>query len=122
MPLYQKLVEDLQEVDVIIAGGGTAACIVASRLATADPDLSILLIEGGKNNYNEANVVNPALFLEHLAPGSKTAIFYEGKKSEALAGRELIIPSGGILGGGSSINFMMQLETYHGAGDAKYHG
>ncbi|KFZ17325.1 hypothetical protein V501_01793 [Pseudogymnoascus sp. VKM F-4519 (FW-2642)] len=149
MPLYQKLVEDLQEVDVIIAGGGTAACIVASRLAAADPDLSILLIEGGKNNYNEAKVVNPALFLEHLAPGGKTAIFYEGKKSEALAGRELIIPSGGILGGGSSINFMMytraqrcdfdlwkslgwsademlpfmkKLETYHGAGDAKYHG
>ncbi|KFZ19473.1 hypothetical protein V502_03637 [Pseudogymnoascus sp. VKM F-4520 (FW-2644)] len=137
MPLYQKLVEDLQEVDVIIAGGGTAACIVASRLAAADPDLSILLIEGGKNNYNEANVVNPALYLEHLAPGSKTAIFYKGKKSEALAGRELIIPSGGILAlnavtfdswkspGWSAdemLPFMKKLETYHGAGDAKYHG
>lgn len=81
--------------------------MVAGRLAAADPNLSILLIEGGADNHEVENVVNPVLYLEHLLPDSKTAIFYKGNKSEALAGREPIVPSGGTLGGGSSINFMM---------------
>lgn len=55
--------------------GGTAACIVAGRLATADPNLTILVIEQGQDNYENDNVVNPALYLEHLLPTSKTAIF-----------------------------------------------
>ena len=87
--------------------GGTAACVVAGRLAEADPSLSVLLIEGGENNDGKDNVKHPALFLSHLMPGSKTAVFYQGKKSDALAGREPVIPTGGVLGGGSSINFML---------------
>ncbi|KAI0194265.1 GMC oxidoreductase-domain-containing protein [Xylaria flabelliformis] len=149
MGLYKNLGEDIVEVDVLIAGGGTAGCIVAGRLAEADPNLSILVIEGGPDNYGNPAVVTPAMFLTHLAPGSKTAIFYKARKSDYLAGREVIVPSGGILGGGSSINFMMytraqrddfdswktpgwtaddlypflkKLETYHGPGDKEHHG
>ncbi|KAG9918669.1 alcohol oxidase, partial [Aureobasidium melanogenum] len=96
-----------RQYDVIFAGGGTAACVAAGRLAVADPSLSILLVEGGKNNYNDPTVVNPAMYLVHLAPGSQTALFYEANSEEALNGRKAIVPSGGILGGGSSINFMM---------------
>ncbi|KAI0487114.1 GMC oxidoreductase [Xylaria cf. heliscus] len=149
MGLYKSLSDDIGEVDVIIAGGGTAGCIVAGRLAEADPNLSILVIEGGKDNYGDPGVVTPAIFLPNIGPGSKNAIFYKGNKSDNLAGREPIVPSGGILGGGSSINFMMytraqrddfdswktpgwtadeiypflkKLETYHGPGDKKHHG
>ncbi|KAK2607621.1 hypothetical protein N8I77_006284 [Diaporthe amygdali] len=134
---------------VAIGTGGTAACVVAGRLAEADPELSILVIEGGQDNFNVPNVVNPVLFYQHLLPTSKTALFYKAKASEHLAGRESIVPSGGTLGGGSSINFMMytrsqredfdswntpgwtandilpfmrKLETYHGPGDADKHG
>lgn len=95
------------EYDIIFAGGGTAACVAAGRLAKADPNLSILLVEGGKNNLNDPTVINPAIFLSHLAPGSQTALFYQSNKEKALNDREAIVPSGGILGGGSSINFMM---------------
>jgi alcohol oxidase len=76
-------------------------------LAAADPNLSILLIERGKNNLNDPTVTNPAIFLSHLAPGSETAIFYKANSEKALNDREAIVPCGGILGGGSSINFMM---------------
>jgi choline dehydrogenase-like flavoprotein len=62
------------DMDIIFAGGGTAACVAAGRLAKADPDLKILLIEGGKNNYLDPTVVNPAMFISHLVPGSKTAL------------------------------------------------
>ncbi|RYP19658.1 hypothetical protein DL765_003251 [Monosporascus sp. GIB2] len=149
MGLYTKLADDVQEVDVIIAGGGTAGCVIAGRLAEADPGLSILVIEGGRNNVDLPSVVYPCFFLQNLQPATRTALFYKGKKSPQLADREPIVPSGGVLGGGSSINFMVytrpqrsdydswntpgwstnellpyikKLETYHGPGEADRHG
>jgi alcohol oxidase len=62
------------DMDVIFAGGGTAACVAAGRLAKASPELKILLIEVGKNNYQDPTVVNPALLLTHLDANSKTAL------------------------------------------------
>lgn len=62
------------EVDIIFAGGGTAACVAAGRLAKANPDLKILLVEGGRNNFNDPTITNPAVYLSHLAPDSKTAL------------------------------------------------
>jgi choline dehydrogenase-like flavoprotein len=62
------------DMDIIFAGGGTAACVAAGRLAKANPELKILVIEGGKNNFNDPTVVNPAVYSSHLAPDSKTAI------------------------------------------------
>ncbi|KAL1800515.1 hypothetical protein ACET3X_000857 [Alternaria dauci] len=149
MGIYNKLAEEINEVDVIVAGGGTAGCIIAGRLAEDDPSLSILVIEGGANNKDVASVVNPAFYLQNLLPTTKTALFYKGNKSKQLADREPIVPSGGTLGGGSSINFMMytraqrsdfdswntpgwsaeemlphlkKLETYHGPGAKGHHG
>jgi alcohol oxidase len=66
--------EAVGDVDIIFAGGGTAACVAAGRLAKANPDLKILLVEGGKNNFNDPTVTNPAVYLSHLAPDSKTAL------------------------------------------------
>ncbi|KAI1151890.1 GMC oxidoreductase [Nemania diffusa] len=149
MGVYKHLDPAIKEVDIIIAGGGTAGCIVAGRLAEKDSHLSILVIEGGPDNYQDPTVVTPGMFLTHLAPDSKTAIFYQANKSDKLAGRGVIVPSAGILGGGSSINFMMytraqrddfdawktpgwtgeelypflkKLETYHNSKDEKHHG
>lgn len=53
------------------------------------------------------NIEHPAFFLDHQLPTSKTTLFYKGNKSAKLADREVYVPSGGCLGGGSSINFMM---------------
>ncbi|KAG6363359.1 hypothetical protein INS49_008456 [Diaporthe citri] len=148
MALYTKLPDTIDEADVIIAGGGTAGCVVASRLADADPGLSILAIEGGPNS-DLPTVEIPASFLAHLSPESKTNRFYLTKKSPEVADRSLIIPTGGFLGGGSSTNFMMysraqrsdwgswntpgwsademlpflkKLETYHGDDAKGIHG
>lgn len=80
---------------------------MAGRLAEADPGLSILVIEGGPNNFDVPTIVHPALFLSALMPTSKATLFYKGNPEKQLDGRELIVPSGGTLGGGSSINLMM---------------
>jgi choline dehydrogenase-like flavoprotein len=101
-----------------VLAGGTAGCVVAGRLAEADPNLLVLIIEGGQDNYDNPSVVHPAFFLDHLAPTSKTTIFYPATKQPELANRNPVVPAGGVLGGGSSINFAMytraQREDYDG--------
>ncbi len=52
-------------------------------------------------------MIYPALFISHLVPGSQTTKFNVSNASHHVAGREVIVASGGALGGGSSINFMM---------------
>ncbi|KAI1207668.1 GMC oxidoreductase [Annulohypoxylon truncatum] len=149
MGLYKKLAADLEEVDVIIAGGGTAGCIIAGRLAEADPELSILVVEGGPDNYNNPMITTPGFYYSHLQPNSDNTIFYKAAKSKYTGNAERIVPQGGTLGGGSSINFMMytraqrddydswktpgwsadelwpylkKFENYHGPGDPEHHG
>ncbi|KAF8752312.1 GMC oxidoreductase [Rhizoctonia solani] len=81
------------------------SCAAAGRLAAANPEVNILLIEQGPNNLNEPTVITPGLFLSHLVPDSKTA-----SKSAAIKNREPLVVTdgynhslytGGLLGGGS---------------------
>lgn len=46
--------------DIIIIGGGTSGCVLASRLHERKPSLSILLIEAGPDVTSHAHVSNPA--------------------------------------------------------------
>jgi len=87
--------------------GGLTACVVAGRLAEADPDLSILVIEKGPNNEGIATIEQPALFPLNARPASTTASFYTSAKSDAMAGRDYTLAAGGALGGGGSINVML---------------
>ncbi|SGZ28435.1 BQ5605_C027g10336 [Microbotryum silenes-dioicae] len=95
------------EVDIVFVGGGAAGCVAAGRLAKANPDLQIAIVEAGIDNIDEATSYTPALYISHLAPTSTTANFYVSKEGKEVANRACIVPTGGMLGGGSSINFMM---------------
>ncbi|KAJ6514115.1 GMC oxidoreductase-domain-containing protein [Mycena vulgaris] len=95
------------EYDLVFAGGGTAACITASRLATAFPDLYILVLESGPTTKDKKEHIQPGQFLTHLAPTSKNMQFYTSKPSESVAGRSIVVPSGRCVGGGSSVNVML---------------
>jgi alcohol oxidase len=87
--------------------GGAAGCVIAGRLAKADPTLQVLILEAGKNNRDDPFVITPGLFLAHLKSDSQTAHTYVSKPNQYAGGRSHIVRSGGLLGGGSSINFMM---------------
>ncbi|KAI3619410.1 alcohol oxidase-like protein [Moniliophthora roreri] len=93
--------------DIVFAGGGAAACVAAGRLAAADPNLKILILEAGEHTKGLDAHVQPARYFSHLAPTSKTVTFNIGKPSENIGGRSLVTPSGRCLGGGSSVNFTM---------------
>ncbi|KAG1835725.1 GMC oxidoreductase-domain-containing protein [Suillus variegatus] len=96
----------LSEFDVIFAGGGTTACVVAGRLAAWDPSLSILILEGGQHTLDQAAHVQPYRFTSHQAPTSTTMTFNVGNPSPRLNGRAPIVPCAHCIGGGSSVNAM----------------
>lgn len=52
-------------------------------------------------------VFRPGIYPRNMKLDSKTASFYYSRPSEWLAGRRAIVPCAHILGGGSSINFMV---------------
>ena len=76
------------------------------------------MIEGGQNNAGIPTITHPAYFLANMAPGSTANLFYKTNKSAAVGDRELVLPSGGVLGGGSSTNFMMYSRAQRSDFDA----
>ncbi|TFY83875.1 hypothetical protein EWM64_g150 [Hericium alpestre] len=93
------------EYDLVFAGGGTAACVIAGRLAAADHSLRIL--EAGSPTNDLLAHIQPARFIHHLHPSAGTVRFHAGTPSKSLDGRSLMVPCGQCLGGGSSVNFAM---------------
>ncbi|KZV84968.1 alcohol oxidase [Exidia glandulosa HHB12029] len=95
------------ETDIIIVGAGAAGCIIAARLAAADPTLRITLLEGGRHTLNDPAVTTPGAYLNHLIPGAPYTRFITSEPSEHLGGRYTTVQAGGCVGGGTAINFMM---------------
>ncbi|KAI0376775.1 GMC oxidoreductase [Hypomontagnella monticulosa] len=104
MGIYSSLPDEIASVDVIIVGGGTSGCVIASRLADADSQLTILLIEAGPDNLNLPSIYHPALYRTNYTPDTTAATYFQARREAQLAEREILIPTGGILGGGSSVN------------------
>jgi alcohol oxidase len=90
-----------------VCGGGSCGCVVAGRLANLDHNLQVLLIEAGESNLNNPWVYRPGIYPRNMKLDSKTASFYYSRPSEWLDGRRAVVPCAHILGGGSSINFMV---------------
>ncbi|KAG5340875.1 hypothetical protein C0989_000229 [Termitomyces sp. Mn162] len=93
--------------DIIFVGGGAAACVTAGRLAQADPNLKILILETGPLTKDLPRHVQPARYFHNLMNPGETFTLHKAKPSLALAGREVVVPSARCLGGGSSVNFAM---------------
>ena len=103
------------EFDYVIVGAGTAGCVLANRL-TADPSVSVLLLEaGGKDDYHWIHI--PVGYL-YCIGNPRTDWRYHTEAEPGLHGRTLGYPRGRVLGGSSSINGMIymrgQKEDYDG--------
>ncbi|KAG1847110.1 GMC oxidoreductase-domain-containing protein [Suillus tomentosus] len=93
------------EFDIIFAGGGATACVVAGRLAACDSSLKILILEAGEHTLDKPAHVQLYQYPFHLAPTTTTLTFNFGNPSPHLNGRALVVPSGHSVGGASTINF-----------------
>ena len=87
--------------------GGTTACVIAGRLAQADPLLKILVLESGSHTKDKTDHIQPGRFLTHIAPGSNTTTLHISKPGEAIGGRNAYVHSGRCVGGGSAVNALM---------------
>ena len=87
-------------------GAGSAGCVIANRLS-ADPACRVLLLEAGGDD-NQPLIHIPATFMAL----QDTAVDwgYRTTPQVHLNGRRIFSPRGKVLGGSSSINFMMYLR------------
>jgi choline dehydrogenase len=95
------------EFDVVVAGGGSAGCVLASRL-TENPKTTLCLIEAGGRDRNPW--IHLPLGFGKLVPNPKVNWGYETEPEPHLNGRRLSWPRGKVLGGSGSINGLVFLR------------
>ena len=94
--------------DYVIVGAGSAGCVLANRLS-ADPNVTVALIEaGGRDRKREIQI--PAAFSKLFRTPLDWA--FETQPQKFLDDRELFWPRGKMLGGSSSLNAMMWVRGH----------
>ncbi|MFN0314970.1 MAG: GMC family oxidoreductase [Burkholderiales bacterium] len=97
--------------DYVIAGAGSAGCLLANRLS-ADPKNSVLLLEaGGQDDYFWINI--PVGYLYTIG-NPRTDWCFKTEPDPGLNGRTLGYARGKVLGGCSSINAMIYMRGQRG--------
>ncbi|CAF9922171.1 MAG: hypothetical protein ALECFALPRED_002040 [Alectoria fallacina] len=92
--------------DYIIVGGGTAGCVIASRLHQGDPSKSILVVERGPDERKHPQITNPVA--APLIPLTTNLVSqYHTVPQAGLAGRSILTLAGNILSGSSAVNYGM---------------
>ena len=93
--------------DFIIAGAGSAGCVLANRL-TANGRYTVLLLEAGSKDTNPWIHIPIGYFKTMHNP--KTDWCYMTEPCEGLGGRSIQWPRGKVLGGSSSINGLIYIR------------
>jgi choline dehydrogenase len=99
----------MTQYDYIIIGAGSAGCVVANRL-TENSNTTVLLLEAG-NSDTKPEIQIPLEGMKLL--GSEVDWSYFSEPEPYLNNRKIFCPRGKVLGGSSSINFMVYIRGNH---------
>ena len=99
----------METFDYIIAGAGSAGCVLANRLSE-DGSHSVLLLEAGGSDRHPFIRMPSAFSLPMNSP--RFNWFFESEPEPGLGGRRLHCPRGKVLGGSSSINGMVYVRGH----------
>jgi len=99
----------MKEFDYIVAGGGSAGCIVAARLVK-EGNARVLLLEAGRDEYHPV-LKMPAGYMKFLA-SDKYLTLHQTEPQPQLNGRGVIVPQAKVLGGGSTVNAMVYMRGH----------
>ncbi len=94
--------------DYIIVGAGSAGCVLAARLS-ADPGVSVLLLEAGPSD--DADEIHAPAALSWLFQTSYDWN-YSTVPQHGAGGRSVYWPRGRVLGGSSSLNAMIYVRGH----------
>ncbi|XP_042883199.1 glucose dehydrogenase [FAD, quinone]-like [Penaeus japonicus] len=99
----------LEEYDYIVVGGGSSGSVVAARLSE-DPEVTVLLLEAGGQETEFSEVPGLAVYLQlsqmdwqYKAEPSTTSCL-------AMVSNRCNLPRGKVIGGSSSINYMLYVR------------
>lgn len=95
--------------DYIIVGGGTAGCVLASRLSTYLPERKVLLIEAGPSDFNLNQVLNLREWLTLL--GGDLDYDY-GTTEQPMGNSHIRHSRAKVLGGCSSHNTLISFRPF----------
>ena len=90
-----------QTFDYVIVGGGSAGCVLANRLS-ADPEVSVCLLEAGPSDWNP--LIRMPIGIIGLMWSRMFNWAYYTVPQKHLGGRRMFWPRGKTLGGSSAIN------------------
>lgn len=96
-----------KDFDYIVIGGGSAGCVMASRLSE-DPNIEVCLLEAGKSD--KSAFIHAPSGVAATVPFGLFSWHYETTPQAGLNGRCGFQPRGKILGGSSSINAMVYIR------------
>src|SRR5919108_3099354 len=103
--------------DFVIVGGGSAGAVIASRLSE-DPSCRVALIEAGDRPPAVSSMPIACASMQRDPATDWMYTADPGKAGLGLNGRRVPVPRGKMLGGSSSLNYMLYVRGHPGDFDA----